>query len=109
MKDRQNREAHDESAHLACEAAGAIRTVASLTREDECLEQYSKALEKPLRKSNRSSFLSSAIYAFSQSTVFFVIALVFWFGSRLVANGEATMTEFFIGLMVCTLLHPLGS
>ena len=31
---------------------------------------------------------------------FLVIALVFWYGSVLVANGEATTFQFFVGLMV---------
>lgn len=72
LKDQTNRNAHENSAQLACEAAGAIRTVASLTREDNCSELYSKSLEGPLRVSNRSSLFSAALYALSQGMVFFV-------------------------------------
>ncbi|KAI6037709.1 P-loop containing nucleoside triphosphate hydrolase protein [Pisolithus marmoratus] len=72
LKDQQNRAAHDDSAKLACEAAGAIRTVASLTREDDCLKI---------------------------SWPFWVIALVFWYGSRLVASLEVSITDFFVALM----------
>lgn len=71
-----NKRAHEESAQVACEAAGSIKTVASLTREDDCLQIYSKSLEGPLRVSNRSSLISTAWYALSQSMVFYVIALV---------------------------------
>ncbi|KAG2001834.1 ATP-binding cassette transporter [Coprinopsis cinerea AmutBmut pab1-1] len=99
LKDQANKKAHEESAQLACEAAGSIRTVAALTREDDCLRLYSESLEKPLRKSNRTSIWSQGLYSISQCTVFFVIALVFWFGSRQVASGQASTFQFFVGLM----------
>jgi len=101
MKDQVNKKAHEESAQLACEAAGSIRTIASLTREDDCLQIYSKSLEEPLRRSNRSSIGSNLLYALSQSLFFLVIALVFWYGALLVSRREATIFEFFIVLMVC--------
>jgi ATP-binding cassette, subfamily B (MDR/TAP), member 1 len=100
MKDQRNKDAHEESAQLACEAAGAIRTVASLTREDECLELYSKSLEKPLHNSNRTALWSNLLFSMSQSFAFFVIALTFWYGSRLVSFQEFTSKQFFAGLMV---------
>jgi ATP-binding cassette subfamily B (MDR/TAP) protein 1 len=76
MKDQINKRAHADSAQLACEAAGSIKTVASLTREEDCLRIYSKSLQEPLRVSNRSAFNSTFWFALSQSMVFFVIALV---------------------------------
>ncbi|KAI6041412.1 P-loop containing nucleoside triphosphate hydrolase protein [Pisolithus marmoratus] len=99
LKDQKNKAAHEDSAKLACEAAGTIRTVASLTREDDCLQLYSNSLEEPLRNSNRSAIWSSLIYAFSQSCTFWVIALVFWYGSGLVASLEVSTTNFFTALM----------
>jgi ATP-binding cassette subfamily B (MDR/TAP) protein 1 len=72
LKDQTNRRTHEESAQLACEAAGAIRTVASLTREDDCYQLYSKSLEGPLSVSNRSSLISTGAFALSQGMVFFV-------------------------------------
>ncbi|CCA75810.1 probable Leptomycin B resistance protein pmd1 [Serendipita indica DSM 11827] len=102
MKDQINKHAHEDSAQLACEAAGAIKTVASLTREEDCLRLYSKSLEEPLRVSNRSAFNSTFWFALSQSMVFFVIALVFWYGSRLVASLEYNTFQFFVCLMSVT-------
>jgi len=99
LKDQKNKKAHEESAQIACEAAGAIRTVASLTREDDCLELYGESLEVPLRNSNRSSIWSSLLYSISQSFAFFSIALVFWYGSRLVSYREFTSKQFFTALM----------
>jgi ATP-binding cassette, subfamily B (MDR/TAP), member 1 len=100
LKDQRNKHAHEGSAQLACEAAGAIRTVASLTREDDCLELYSKSLEGPLRDSNRTALWSNLLYALSQSFSFFIISLVFWYGSILVSKQEFTSKQFFTGLMV---------
>ncbi|KAI6118155.1 P-loop containing nucleoside triphosphate hydrolase protein [Pisolithus sp. B1] len=90
------------SAKLACEATGAIRTVASLTREDDCFNVYSGSLEEPLRNSNRDAVWSNLVYAFSQSSTLWVVALVFWYGSGLVADLELSTTNFFTVLMAVT-------
>jgi len=100
LKDQSNKKEHASSAQLACEAAGAIRTVASLGREEDCCRQYAESLEVPLRRSKRSGVLSNFIYALSQSMGFFVISLVFWYGSLLVSRLELKMFNFFVSLMV---------
>ncbi|KAJ3989819.1 P-loop containing nucleoside triphosphate hydrolase protein [Lentinula detonsa] len=102
LKDQANKKEHASSAQLACEAAASIRTVAALTREKDCCDLYSKSLEEPLRKSNRTAIFSNGLYALSQSMVFFVIALVFWYGARLVSEREFSTFEFFVGLMSST-------
>ncbi|KAJ8520713.1 hypothetical protein ONZ45_g2501 [Pleurotus djamor] len=102
LKDQQNKRAHESSAQLACEAAGSIRTVASLTRENDCLDIYRKSLDEPLHRSNRTAIWSNALFSFSQSAVFWVIALVFWYGSRLVSTQEYSTFQFFICLMSTT-------
>ncbi|KAG8896650.1 GTPase-activating protein, partial [Tulasnella sp. 408] len=99
LKDQTNKVAHEESAQMACEAAGAVRTVQSLTREEETFQEYSRSLEGPLQKSNRTATLSTGLFALSQALSFFVIALVFWYGSRLVASLEYGTFEFFVCLM----------
>ena len=103
-----NRKAHAESAQLACEAAGSIRTVASLTREEDCLALYSKSLEAPLNQSNKSAVWANFLFAFSQAQVFGVIALVFWYGAVLVSHLEASTFEFFVALMVFYITFFLG-
>ena len=100
LKDQQNKKEHESSAQVACEAAGAIRTVASLTREDDCCNIYSKSLEEPLKRSNRTAFFSNLIFSFSQAVMFFVISLVFWFGARGVADGKYDTMSFFVCLFV---------
>ena len=106
LKDQQNKSAHESSAQLACEAAASIRTVASLTREEDCLRLYSERLEEPLRNSIKTTIWSTLLYAFTQSVTFYVIALVFWYGARLVSYLEISTQSFFVTVMVraCTLL-----
>lgn len=105
LKDQKNKRIHEDSAQIACEAAGSIRTVQALTREDDCLELYSKSLEVPLHNSNRTTIWSNLLYSLSQSFAFFTIALVFWYGSRLVSYQEFTSKQFFTGLMVSRNSH----
>ena len=101
-KDKQNKEAHDQSAQVACEAAAAIRTVASLTREDECLDEYKSSLEEPLHRAVKAGAMRTCLYGLSQGSSYFVMALVFWYGSTLLSKLEITLVQFFIGLMVRT-------
>ncbi|KAI0774757.1 ABC transporter type 1, transmembrane domain-containing protein [Trametes elegans] len=102
LKDDQNKHAHQTSAHLACEAAGAIHTIASLTREEDCYRLYSAYLDEPLRRSNRAAIYSNGIFALSQAMTFFVVALVFLYGSVLVADRERSTFAFFMGLKSIT-------
>jgi ATP-binding cassette subfamily B (MDR/TAP) protein 1 len=87
---------------VACEAAGAIRTVAALTREKDCVDVYSKVLEVPLQRTNKTNVWANMMFAFAQAISFWVISLVFWFGSRLVASLDISVTQFFVGLMSTT-------
>ncbi|KAM6491113.1 multidrug resistance protein 1, partial [Amanita muscaria] len=102
MKDQANRKAHKESAQFACEAVGSIRTVASLTREGDCCNVYSLSLDESLHRSHRTALWSNALYAVSQSLVFFVIALVFWYGAVLVSHQELSTFHFYVALMSTT-------
>ncbi|KAF9510493.1 hypothetical protein BS47DRAFT_1373308 [Hydnum rufescens UP504] len=77
-------------------AAGAIRTVASLTREQDCFQEYSRSLEMPVRNVTQWGKWSAATYGIAQATTFWSIALVFWYGSRLVSNREYSTRQFYI-------------
>ena len=95
LKDQRMKKIHASSAHLASEAAGAVRTVASLTREDDIDRIYSKALEGPLRISLNGAVKSQALFAASQGITLLVIALVFYVGSLWIIDGRYTTTSFF--------------
>ena len=90
------KKAYESSASYACEATAAIRTVASLTREEDVWEHYHQSLVEQERKSLQSILRSSSLYASSQSFVFLCTALGFWYGGRLLADREITELHFFI-------------
>ena len=88
--------AYESSASYACEATSAIRTVASLTREDDVLQHYRESLAVQAKKSLRSVLRSSTLYAASQSLTFMCMALGFWYGGTLLGNREYTIFQFFL-------------
>ncbi|KAI9573606.1 ste6-like protein [Boletus coccyginus] len=102
LRGQRDKRAYENSAQLACEAAASIRTVASLTREEDCLRLYSEYLQEPLRKSTKTTIWATLLFAFSESTTYYVIALVFWYGAQLVSNLEFSTTSFFVALMSTT-------
>lgn len=87
---------YEQSASYACEATSAIRTVASLTREQDVWENYHQQLVAQGAKSIPSILKSSALYAASQSLMFLCIALGFWYGGTLIGSGEYSIEQFFI-------------
>lgn len=90
------KKAYEGSASYACEATAAIRTVASLTREEDVWEHYHQSLVLQSQKSLRSVLKSSVLYASSQSFMLLCIALGFWYGGTLIGRHEYTMLQFFI-------------
>ncbi|KWU43090.1 P-loop containing nucleoside triphosphate hydrolase protein [Rhodotorula sp. JG-1b] len=96
LKDQKNKQSHAASAQMACEAAGAIRTVASLTREEDCSRIYNHQLDAPMRDSNRTAIYSNAFYSLSQALSFFVIGLIFWFGSHQLVDSGLSVKAFFV-------------
>ncbi|GAA5911249.1 ABC transporter ATP-binding protein [Sporobolomyces salmoneus] len=99
VKDEKNKKSHAQSAQMACEAASAIRTVASLTREEDCSRMYADYLDAPMKTSNKVAIWSSALYALSQSLSFWVIGLIFWYGARQLADGEVSQRDFFVAMI----------
>jgi ATP-binding cassette subfamily B (MDR/TAP) protein 1 len=76
---RRAKKSYERSASYACEATSAIRTVASLTREEDVLTQYRASLAAQGKRSLESILKSSLLYAASQSLMFLCVALGFWY------------------------------
>ncbi|CZR39974.1 uncharacterized protein FPRO_04872 [Fusarium proliferatum ET1] len=96
---RRSKAAYDSSAGFASEAISAIRTVASLTREEDVMKQYRDALAIQQRKSLISVLKSSTLYAASQSLLFACFAIGFYYGGTLIGRFEMTMFQFFLCFM----------
>jgi ATP-binding cassette subfamily B (MDR/TAP) protein 1 len=93
---RRSKAAYASSAGFACEATAAIRTVASLTREQDVWMKYHNRLDAQAKSSLKSVIKSSSLYAASQSLVFLCIALGFWYGGIRIAKFEYSMFQFFV-------------
>ncbi|EJU03196.1 multidrug resistance protein 1 [Dacryopinax primogenitus] len=99
LKDERDKLAHEDSAQFACEVASAVRTIVSLTREEASYLQYRHFLDQPFRNAKKTALVSGGFFGLSQGCPYFVIALMFWYGSRLVASQEYTTVQFFVCLM----------
>ncbi|KAF2756024.1 ATP-binding cassette transporter ABC4 [Pseudovirgaria hyperparasitica] len=94
--EHRSKKVYEKSASFACEATAAIRTVASLTREQDVWDQYHEQIVDQGRRSLRSVLKSSVLYALSQSLIFCCTALGFWWGGTLLARGELGLFQFFV-------------
>lgn len=92
----QSKKAYERSASYACEATSAIRTVASLSREDDVFATYKAQLDDQARASFFTVLKSSVFYALSQALTFFCMALGFWYGGTLLGKHEYTIFQFFV-------------
>lgn len=90
------KKAYEGSASYACEATTAIRTVASLTREEDVWEHYHQSLVIQNKRSLRSVLKSSTLYAGSQAFILLCVALGFWYGGTLIAAHEYNLFQFFV-------------
>ncbi|MCJ1396244.1 hypothetical protein MMC18_009133 [Xylographa bjoerkii] len=84
------------SAGLATEAVTSIRTISALTLEASILREYNEALGDIMAKVIPGLVVTLIPYALSQSIDFLIMGLGFWYGSRLIASGEYTTTQFFV-------------
>ncbi|KAF3920454.1 hypothetical protein ABW20_dc0105338 [Dactylellina cionopaga] len=87
-----------KAASMATEAANAIRTVASLVREDGVMREYKAELSKAEKGHTKFILQGSGIMALALSIGFFVYALAYWWGAKQVRSGEYSIVEFFIVL-----------
>ncbi|KAL9622501.1 MAG: hypothetical protein Q9160_003177 [Pyrenula sp. 1 TL-2023] len=95
---RRHETAYNSAAALASEACSKIRTVASLSQERPFVSKYREAIKAPYRASIKQSLIGNLLLAFSLAITYFVYALAYWWGSRLVRQGQFTTLQFFIAL-----------
>ncbi|KAK9369301.1 P-loop containing nucleoside triphosphate hydrolase protein [Lipomyces kononenkoae] len=87
---------HAKSSNYACEATSSIRTVVSLTREEEILEGYRKTLAVIVRGNRKANIRSAALVALGRGMQYYIMALAFYYGGLLVASGEYSLNQFFV-------------
>ncbi|KAH8681870.1 abc transporter [Xylariales sp. PMI_506] len=92
---RHSKDSYTSSAGYASEAVAGIRTIASLTREDDIAGHYRSLLQKQLSMSLTSVLRSTVLFAMSDAVTYLVYALCFWYGGTRIALGEYSMFQFF--------------
>ncbi|KAL4944172.1 hypothetical protein BDV06DRAFT_188011 [Aspergillus oleicola] len=99
-KMNDNNEARfSDSASLAVEAVGALRTVSSLNIESDLMTEYNRNLRGILRRSMKTMALATTVHSFAQSVEFLVMALGFWYGAKLMSQLEYNTEQFFVVFM----------
>ncbi|KAF4967225.1 hypothetical protein FSARC_5204 [Fusarium sarcochroum] len=87
------------SSSVASETITAIRTVSSLAIENNVLAKYTNELDQAIRQTAPSMFTMMIWFSFTQSVEYFILALGFWWGSKLVHDGEITFYQLMVSFM----------
>ncbi|KAE8369414.1 P-loop containing nucleoside triphosphate hydrolase protein [Aspergillus caelatus] len=88
-----------QSASMASEAVLSIRTVSSLAMEKNILERYTNELDQAIQTSIRPLFSMMVWFSLTQSIEYFILALGFWWGSKLIHDGDITFYQFIVSFM----------
>ena len=57
-------------------------------------------MNAPLERSLQTALWANALFAFTQSTIFYVLALMFWFGAKQIVAGNLSNHAFFVVIYV---------
>ncbi|RHZ74187.1 hypothetical protein Glove_227g57 [Diversispora epigaea] len=89
----KTRKTYEESNEIVQQSVSHIRTIASLTLEKTFFKFYQIAITSPHKIALKGIMISSLGFGFAQGALFFIYALAFWYGGKLVASGEYTPME----------------
>ncbi|KAK4547641.1 hypothetical protein LTR36_000598 [Oleoguttula mirabilis] len=96
--DARRQSAYRSATSFAASCCHNRRTVTVYGLEAHVLRQYRDKLRGPFQNSQIFTAWSNILLAASFAITYFVYALAYWWGSRLVRNGEYTGLQFFIVL-----------
>ncbi|MFM2154087.1 MAG: hypothetical protein RL199_2522 [Pseudomonadota bacterium] len=99
---RAAQDAAAEAGAVAEESLSALRTVRLFAAEDAEGERYATAVERSLQLATSRAATSSLFLGVAVTLGFSSIALVFWYGGRLVFDGALTVGEL-TGFLIYTL------
>lgn len=99
----KTKEALARAGQVAAEGVGAIRTVKSFGGELTLLAKFDEKITEIANVGARGAHAAGAGFGFSTAVLYFGYALCFWYGGKLVSEGELTfesMIEVFFALMM---------
>nr|XP_011462872.1 PREDICTED: ABC transporter B family member 11-like isoform X2 [Fragaria vesca subsp. vesca] len=86
---------YEDASHVASDAVGSIRTIASFCAEEKVIELYKKKCESPIKTGIRQGLVSGIGFGLSLFLQFSVFAVIFYIGGLLVAAGKTTFSAVF--------------
>ncbi|XP_074310741.1 ABC transporter B family member 21-like [Silene latifolia] len=86
---------YEAASHVANDAVGSIRTVASFCAEEKVMQLYEKKCEAPMEAGIKQGLISGVGFGMSFALLFCVYALSFYAGAQLVAHGKTTFADVF--------------
>lgn len=85
-----------ESTRLATEAVSVIRTISSLAMEEKIMRMYDDRLNANSAQTLVQTIVSNTLFALTESLYLATLALVFWWGAKLVSQHEYSIRDFYM-------------
>ncbi|EXJ54880.1 ATPase [Cladophialophora psammophila CBS 110553] len=105
--EERHENAYTKSVDIGVEAITSIKTIASLSLEEETLKTYRRSLKGPRKETLKVSLYASLWLAMTYLLGNLVNALAYWWGAKQIIAGNYTQTQFMIvvfSLLVSALL-----
>ncbi|KAJ5825113.1 ABC transporter integral membrane type 1 [Penicillium robsamsonii] len=105
--EERHENAYTKSVDIGVEAVTSIKTIASLSLEENTLQTYRRSLKGPRKETFMVTLQASLWQAMTYFLGNMVNALAYWWGSKQIVNGNYTQTQFLIvvfSLLVSALL-----
>jgi ATP-binding cassette subfamily B (MDR/TAP) protein 1 len=89
----KTKKAYNEAGSVAVEAIQNIRTVIMLSKEQDFIKDYEEQIVYPHNVAIKGAYISSFAFGFSQGSIFFIYAVAFYYGSRLILWERSTSED----------------
>lgn len=107
--EEKHENAFNKSVSISVEAINSIKTIASLSLEDETLAVYRRTLSGPRRETTQISLWANLWLGLAFFIGNLSYALAFWWGSKQIFNGTYSETQFIIVMFALLVSAQLWS
>ncbi|GAB0139117.1 hypothetical protein EsDP_00007332 [Epichloe bromicola] len=91
--EKKNEVFANKASEFAGETLNGIKTIAALTKERTALAEFEEILGETKKEALLANLQASFMYALTQSVYYACMALSFWYGGRLILDGEYTLFQ----------------
>ncbi len=100
------RVANEAANQVATEAISNMRTVAAFTHEDQVITTFTEKTKETYRLGMKSNILKGFLTGLGQLFLFSSYTLSFWYGGKLITDGEYTflnVMKVFMAIVMCAM------